>query len=1544
MKALRSLLYYVFCLASPHIFVVSTSHRKLAEVSEIHHLRGNQDARVTNDLNENVHHSYGAEIDVQKLNERKSYPTNERSAEHLSNWLLQNTFSSKVFPKMRSFQSLHLLQLSKIDQTRSPNQYHPFYQDELIGNFRKAIKDGELFTCPEHRKTSSFSSNDNNIYDAMEKAIQEFSPTYILEFSSNSVITSLTHYISNKFPSLIVIQLYYEPVVPLISGYDDNCEFSVNSFSSNNAFQISGLEADNTLTTTANGNCIQYLESYDLLINDLLPFEFEQQFGSFLCRCRLSYIPKYFSSTSSSSPSSNNIYFANWDSVDTLVTNALATVRNDDNDNHCYLDSASLFSVSSSTSYVSPVRNSYSVIFTSDRNTSFNSTESSSSEENIQSSKPVNFDWRLLQNVSFLTTSRKEFALKVLYERLFQSELASDDSINNTTVPTIVPTSSSLSSSSDSHETSSRYIFSSVTQPVSAAVTPPVDGAGAVVSSPSTSGLSNVTKSNPVESRGRRLYYTHSSSSFTSSTSSSSSLKDRLEENELEFSWKLLEEKHQILDLHSSDGSSLKGRTDEIHEKMVHIYQEYLDEDHAILDDSPTSGYFLSSSSRELHKRLYRDEQHIYQMWMKLLRSPSSLASASSSSPPTASSFFWKEMKSSNLLYFIGSKLSLVSLKISSLLTKSSSSSSSSFSRKRPSKLSQSKLSNSTNLMLLSLLTEPKKASSLYQLSKLMNVPNHLIFTPDWDDMLFYLSLLSSPERGDISIIESDILLRILSIVYEKQVSIDDNNNNNNNNNVDCSLDSFYELLSLILSISKVSYLRIPSSSSLLYESLKVLTPLCYDEYVKDQVFSFSPLKKDGILEKSLKQLKFDFNIEVKEFLSSSSSSIMNGKDVFVDETFYRISITNPSRYHPPPSLSTDRGKKISLFESKVSSNGLSLYSIMNYKLHSKQKAILFQLFINLPLWNLKDYFFLHSHDHTTGDLPFHSASNSPDQTDSTQPYLNINQLAPWNIYFKIKGKKENHLWELSVVSLSMNSQNQIISNSLISVNSQQSKPQSSSSSASSSASSSLKSSLANEIMSSQKIYEILQNEFNEHSSELANGYFSFLEHNSGIGYLSSHLSLSYPNATIFSLENNEKKLSFHSFLNKKLHISNNAICNKGNTEDSIIYQNLYESPELFRFQLLFHDLLDSFIYKTKEDLSNWGEKVGNILSSALTSFVYVPNSALVSYGMYLLFNTIYLYYDKKHQQYYSFQDPFLKEKLENLKTKKSISSVFIIHKQTSYRLIEEMISVDSSSSSSSSSSSLPLKEDVLSEYLSKLQFISSHPQWPYYNFASEWLLNSARAKKGSTSLLLSPILINDHTRHTSSRRGMISQPLFFDFPMIRCDIINMTRHVHHHYDYARDGHSRTYTMRIQVNNTETSRVKSMIIDPSSAHSVVDQKGVHLGLQPSSSSSSSSDSSLSSTVDLALGHHPSQHNIVSVRLYRDRDDFPIPYISIYGVTLITALRLGLLPDLRERLFHSFLKLSLFEDMAPWNIVLMGPVSYFFLLLSFIGYYFLYLFG
>ena len=53
------------------------------------------------------------------------------------------------------------------------------------------------------------------------------------------------------------------------------------------------------------------------------------------------------------------------------------------------------------------------------------------------------------------------------------------------------------------------------------------------------------------------------------------------------------------------------------------------------------------------------------------------------------------------------------------------------------------------------------------------------------------------------------------------------------------------------------------------------------------------------------------------------------------------------------------------------------------------------------------------------------------------------------------------------------------------------------------------------------------------------------------------------------------------------------------------------------------------------------------------------------------------------------------------------------------------------------------------------------------------------------------------------------------------------------------------------------------------------------------------------------------------------DSHHIPYQEIRSITLIALLRLGLAPSLRKRAYEQFVKLPLYEDMAPWNIVQQG---------------------
>ena len=401
--------------------------------------------------------------------------------------------------------------------------------------------------------------------------------------------------------------------------------------------------------------------------------------------------------------------------------------------------------------------------------------------------------------------------------------------------------------------------------------------------------------------------------------------------------------------------------------------------------------------------------------------------------------------------------------------------------------------------------------------------------------------------------------------------------------------------------------------------------------------------------------------------------------------------------------------------------------------------------------------------------------------------------------------------------------------------------------------------SLKNELQTAQFYFDCLQREFNSHSGDLAqHGHFSFVEHNSEYGFISAQVAQRYYNASVVSLERDEKKLKQHVRMIDSLNIENNAVCSKGVDSDSTIFQRIYESPELFRYQLVARGLLESFA--NTDDMSSWGADLGCLLSSAVTTFLAVPSSRQVSLAMSIFFP------QQPQGANEVMGGPY-----------RSLSSVFAFG--------SEAISAE--------------QHSVLSNW-EDINSIMSHPTKKYRGFETLWLLGLTKAHHGSTEISFTPVY------HASSS----SIPL-----LIRCDIVNMTRHVHHHYDYAKDGHSRTYTMRVEVNRSVSAAAIAVVGDPSS--SVV---GRHNESDVLITTEGSRDGG---TYTLPLGMHPNQHQIVSVNLLREKDSFPIPYTSIYGITLISILRLGIDPTIRDRLFKSFLFLPLYEDMAPWNIVLMG---------------------
>jgi hypothetical protein len=106
----------------------------------------------------------------------------------------------------------------------------------------------------------------------------------------------------------------------------------------------------------------------------------------------------------------------------------------------------------------------------------------------------------------------------------------------------------------------------------------------------------------------------------------------------------------------------------------------------------------------------------------------------------------------------------------------------------------------------------------------------------------------------------------------------------------------------------------------------------------------------------------------------------------------------------------------------------------------------------------------------------------------------------------------------------------------------------------------------------------------------------------------------------------------------------------------------------------------------------------------------------------------------------------------------------------------------------------------------------------------------------------------------------------FPSWRLLRVDVKMLTLQVNHHFDYRLDGHARKYQMHIESNSTKEWKVY---------------------------------------------------------LTRAHDKWRIPYNEINSITLIALLRMGILSEIKNWFYGLFLRLPMYEDMAPWNIVFRG---------------------
>lgn len=1348
---------------------------------------------------------------------------------------------------------------------------------DIVDLFHQALNKGSY--CVKAKSSSSYNSYKtavvNPLYTSLKLYIDLIHPSYVVEYKSlKRVSEPIGLKLASRYPFLSVVSTEYSNQ---LTGYEESttkptassgdCNSDHHNDIPLNFYRIKDPQQQPQPSYLSSaGDCVQVIETLSFFVEELLPFEFENTIGNILCQCDATFMPKYLPSLP---------YFANWDSVTALVQAAVAQ--------KCPVEF-----VETSEPYMSPVR--YGSTFVVRKNYTMpspNFEKPSSTPLTVSSLLSLSLDSKSRYNL--VAGISQYFEMQDMndeyYEKInnFHNLYWNGSTLTNATTVNEINKQASFMKYLSKKPSRTRALTSDKTHFPATTFTPEIPSVP-IISAEEAKPASNpdppllqpgLSTSKYVfnipkvvkESTDLPNNFSLSSASnttlvelqITANESNSSAIdnnnqtitsrrlmtgqsdNDNLGEESHHFAWilpsisspSLLSNDQQPqwiredVDLHSKVVQGMNEMFREIVES-ANGAQLLMENNHA------NERYYLSAASRQAQSFLYLMEKFQYHQWLYILQQikvtgdndqmeDESLLDCITSS----------EMK---VVYLWGSHMSLLSLKLAKL---------------QSSQHEKSTIS-SNHPLIVSILSDSIAAKSHYKLLKVMKIRNNMVTVPDWN-LATISALLASPERADVALLQSNILLQIFSLAYEYQQQ-------ENSLEDQCNPRMIYQLLAAVLSTSTVSYIKF-TDRIFLQQGLEILAPQC--------AVAWGPLLQDEMefLKHTAEELSFRVNITLNQVYPTKAQ--LNNSQVLDSTKVFKLTLQPLESSEPVQ----DRSAVEATFWKKTSNHGISLYTAVWLGMLKEQKRSVLQLLVNLPVWKLQG-----------------SSSES-----------SMEQLASWNTFIQLP--RDSHASRSSASASSGKSEHGKVPAEddwrvMIHVNDQHIMS-SNERFANVGVTSSTASNLMNELNIGHNLYQVLKHELMEHSAELANGKFSFVEHNSGNGYISTRLAIDYPQATIISIERNKLYTTLHSKLLEKFNISNNAVCLK-TALDEVIYKNIYECPELFRFQVLFHHVLRDF--QLSKSLDSWGETMGMTLSSALTSFVYVPNRSLVSWALFSLFGTMFLYGN----------DP---------KTQESMLQVHSI--ASPYRALHESLAWSSHMKRDNSQS---FADQNFFQLISQLPLLESHPQKPLINFPSDWLLSTARAKGGSTSLLISPMssnqafLSNDESSASQHqyRHGVNMYKPYFEFPMVRCDIVNMTRHVHHHYDYGKDGHTRTYTMRVEVNRTLSDQIKQTLNqDVSTAVPELQEDGIHL--YPSISSEASS-------VLLPPGFHPNQHSIVGVRLYRDKDSWPIPYVSIYGITIITALRIGLDDDQRDRYFHSFLDLPLYEDMAPWNIVLMGPVS------------------
>lgn len=1294
---------------------------------------------------------------------------------------------------------------------------------QALQEFHTALRTGSL-----HEETDinsdSFDNRTKLLLESIQELLDQYEPCAFIEHydktdstdNSNSVIPyngnskkPLSYYISNWYPGLLSV--FFNEGKSSNADDDDSSNNSneediieIELYHNMFTYQPSNIYLVRPMANKENAlpdkySCVQTILDLDIMRYDLLPFEYENTFGKLLCRCKYTYLPLNLPDTN---------YFSFWGSMKALVDSAIASVKTcavtDEN-----LDNKSSFARELKRSHMIVIRNETDAhgdfnsdfadatpTFDHNRPPYSSSSRYSSSRYSskgtlgkmeagsVGSSSAVT-DSTVLKKVSSCSEYITVAALKSLplydttkkylssaiaryYSNIASSVISIRDysTIFNTLVQhgsevtrlaecsillmndkTLVDDDKDGGDTTINNTTSTVHTSTKYERPVR--TTEPKE-AGIIISNTTSTMNTNVEDGSGVSHRRLGTVRSPRSKKKTYLYRSNNPTKV--------FS---VDENPVLLDIDYQDSSS----GDPVDDKIVSAIKS-IGYDSSLISEQSKSSKKLNTNIFELFHSQYKNAQRLlhnredteYRRWMKSLKFGNEI----------------KAIKEAKVVYIYGSRLSLLSVKLSELLAK----------QKR----------NEIGIVV-SIVDDPLSIVPHQNLQQIMNINNNILCHRPISTIRL-LAIASIQETADINIIESSIIIKLL---IQSCANV---------NHHKCDYNLFEESMSVLIGTGLVTFIEFPP----------------YD-VVKNVI---NGLPKDCI----------EVLLDRYSTVDSMITRIVSSDNVQSSRSILKLKLST--------SFQATSVYKVSLKadNSVERKSGISIKSLVKLGIVDHQKKHLLNMLMGVPMW------MLNNRNAEGGRIP---------------SMMDDLMLLARRVKTKV-------MWSLVIKKLESNDLTRGIDYSVIT-----------------------------DKLEGNKVYRIISRELKEHQADLSFGKFSFLNYGSNFGYFTTRLAIDFPNATIISLERDLYRATHAYNVSNALAINNSMVCNLQES-DTTVLKNIYDSPELFRYQYQSSKQLLS-LFTDSINMEAWGNIMGLVLSIAITSFLTVPSSAQVSWIMYSIYG----------QLYYRDNNPFNKQVADEI----------------------YVYSVNGLGADLADDSFFDHDTKQIVTQLNSLNTLQNHPQVAYQQFELTFLLHNTRvAAGGSTSVKFQTIPSEDDNQ----------------ISVVRSDIVNMTRYVHHHYDYKRDGHKRTYTMRVFLNDSLTSSALEMIQDLSKAVVSIENNALRLSKVQEESGGLDQlesrygfphpllrDDNINATfrrlmyseqdsILLPLGSHTNNNHIVSVNLYRDSDTFPIPYTSIYGVTLISLIRLGLLESQRDKLFELFIRLPLYEDMAPWNIVIMGDVS------------------